>query len=61
MGQFTDPQMTVEHMHETIRVKMLDLRFPRFLAIQLANQVYALKRWASPEASEVAIHTGTRG
>jgi hypothetical protein len=53
--------MTVEHMHETIRVKMLDLRFPRFLAIQLANQVYALKRWASPEASEVAIHTGTRG
>jgi hypothetical protein len=48
LGAFTDSQMTVERMHETVRVKMVEMQFPRFLALQLANQVYALKRWATP-------------
>jgi hypothetical protein len=44
-GVFTDPEMTIEKMHEVIRVKMIGLKFPRFLAKLLANQVYTLKRW----------------
>jgi hypothetical protein len=59
LGFFTDPLMTVEQMHETVRTKMIELRFPRFLALQLANQVYQLKRWAHP--IEDQIHTGIAG
>jgi hypothetical protein len=51
--------MTVEQMHETVRTKMIELRFPRFLALQLAKQVYQLKRWAHP--IEDQIHTGIAG
>lgn len=58
LGFFTDPQMTVEKMHETVRVKMIDLRFPRFLALELANQIYSLKRWAEPTAAVEKIHSG---
>ena len=44
-GVFTEPQMTVDQMKETIRLKMLEMNFPRFLAILMANRVYTLKRW----------------
>lgn len=44
-GMFTDPKMTVEEMHEIIRMRMIEMKFPRFLAKLLANQVYTLKRW----------------
>jgi len=46
MGSFTDPQMTAENMSESVRIKMLEMKFPRFLAVLLANKVYTLKRWA---------------
>jgi hypothetical protein len=44
-GAFTDPQMTAERMHENVRIKMIEMKFPRFLASLMANQVYTLKRW----------------
>jgi hypothetical protein len=44
-GVFTDPKMTMEMMHESVRLKMIEMQFPRFLAVLLANKVYALKRW----------------
>ena len=46
-GAFTEPGMTVDEMKENIRHRMLDMRFPRFLADLLANRVYTLKRWGS--------------
>jgi hypothetical protein len=53
LGGFTDLQMTVEKMHEIIRLKMTELRFPRFLADKLADNVYKLKRWANPLQEDV--------
>ena len=47
LGSFTDPKMTVEKMYEVVRVKMIDMKFPRFLAKLMANQVYTLKRWGA--------------
>jgi hypothetical protein len=44
-GAFIDPLMTAEKMHENVRVKMIGMKFPRFLAKLLANKVYTLKRW----------------
>ena len=44
-GVFTDPEMTVERMHETVKAKMIGMKFPRFLALLMADQVYSLKRW----------------
>lgn len=49
-GIFTDPKMTMEMMHENVRVKMIEMQFPRFLAVLLANKVYALKRWETEPA-----------
>ena len=37
--------MTLEEMHHTVQSKMIELRFPRFLAEELANRVQKLKRW----------------
>ena len=45
MGSFTDPQMTAEKMGEIVRVKMLEMKFPRFLAKLMAHHVTTLKRW----------------
>jgi predicted amidophosphoribosyltransferase len=45
MGSFTEPQMTADKMHEVVRLKMLELKFPRFLAVLLANNIYNLQRW----------------
>jgi len=53
LGGFTDSEMTAEKMREIIRVKMTELRFPRFLADKLADNVYSLKRWASPAQEHV--------
>jgi hypothetical protein len=44
-GAFTDPKITVEAMRENVRVKMIEMQFPRFLAVLLSNKVYSLKRW----------------
>ena len=46
-GAFTDPQMTAEKMHATVKAKMLEMKFPRFLAVLMADRVYSLKRWES--------------
>ena len=48
MGAFTDPKMTAEEMHEIVRVRMVGLKFPRFLAKMSANSIYDLKRWSAP-------------
>lgn len=45
LGAFTDPQMTVEKMCEDLRLRMIVMKFPRFLAKLMANKVYTLKRW----------------
>jgi len=45
LGNFTDPKITVEGMRETVRSRMAELKFPRFLTVLLSNQVYGLKRW----------------
>lgn len=50
MGSFTEPQMTVDQMKETIRKKMVEMQFPRFLALLMANRVYTLKRWGALKA-----------
>lgn len=47
-GKFTEPKMTAEKMHEIVRTRMIDLKFPRFLAKLSANGVYTLRRWAVP-------------
>lgn len=47
MGDFTEPQMTAERMYEVIRVRMVLLKFPRFLAKLAADRVYGLRRWMS--------------
>jgi hypothetical protein len=44
-GGFTDPKMTVEGMRESVRSRMIEMKFPRFLAVLLADRVYTLKRW----------------
>lgn len=49
LGAFTEPKMTAEQMHEIVRVRMVELRFPRFLAKLSANGVYDLQRWTVPE------------
>jgi hypothetical protein len=49
LGAFTEPKMTAEQMHEIVRVRMVELRFPRFLAKLSANGVYDLQRWTAPE------------
>ncbi len=50
LGDFTEPDMTAATMREKVRMKMVEMRFPRYLATQLADQVYALKRWETPKA-----------
>ncbi len=44
-GTFTDPRMTVEKMYENVRLRMIKMKFPRFLAKLMANKVYTLERW----------------
>ena len=44
-GAFTEPQMTAEKMRETVKIKMIELKFPRYLAVLMADRVYSLKRW----------------
>ncbi len=50
-GTFTDPNMTVAEMHRHIRTKMVEMRFPSFLARLLADKVYSLKRRKDPHAA----------
>jgi len=49
-GAFTEPGMTVNEMKENIRHRMLEMQFPRFLAVLLADRVHTLKRWEIPKA-----------
>ena len=50
MGAFTEPEMTVAEMKEIIRRKMVEIHFPRYLAVLLADRVYTLKRWEAVKA-----------
>ena len=45
LGEFTEPGITVGEMQEIIRRKMVELHFPRYLAVLMANRVHTLKRW----------------
>jgi len=54
-GMFTDPEITVDEMHETVRVKMLEMKFPRLLADGLADRVQTLKRWEKSEVLSPVI------
>ncbi len=49
-GAFTDPKMTVEMMHEDLRLRMIGMKFPRFLAKLMANKVYTLERWETAKS-----------
>ncbi len=44
-GHFTDPKMTLGEMHDRVQSKMMEMKFPRYLADELANRVQNLKRW----------------
>lgn len=46
MGEFTEPKMDVETMHENVRQRMIKLKFPRFLAKLSADSIFTMKRWA---------------
>lgn len=54
-GAFTDPKMTAEEMHATVKSKMMYLKFPRFLANLMADRVYSLKRWEPLLATSVSV------
>jgi hypothetical protein len=45
VGSFTDIKMTAEEMHDRVREKMIEMKFPHYLAELMAQNVYALKRW----------------
>ena len=61
LGAFTEPKMTAEQMYEIVRTRMVELRFPRFLAKLSANGVYELQRWTAPATNPVpAIPVPTR-
>jgi len=45
LGSFTDPQMTAAVMHEDLRLRMVEMKFPKFLAKLMANKIYTLARW----------------
>ncbi len=51
LGSFTEPKMTAAIMREKVLVKMVEMHFPRFLAVQLADHVYTLKRWETPKVT----------
>lgn len=55
LGAFTEPKMTAEQMYEIVRVRMVELRFPRFLAKLSASSVYDLKRWMGPVAGPLPV------
>jgi hypothetical protein len=61
LGIFTDPHMSAEAMVEKVRVKLLELRFPRFLAILLSNRVYGLNRWKALPSSLNQAPAGVAG
>ena len=47
VGSFTDLKMTAQGMHDRVRAKMIEMKFPRYLAKLMAQNVYTLKRWES--------------
>ena len=53
--------MSAEAMVEKVRVKLLELRFPRFLAILLSNRVYGLNRWKALPSSLNQAPAGVAG
>ncbi len=52
VGSFTDIKMTAEGMHDRVKAKMIEMKFPRHLAALMAENVYTLKRW---EAAKTCV------
>jgi hypothetical protein len=42
--------MTAREMRESVRLRMIEKKMPRFLAVLLAYRVYGLKRWEGSHA-----------
>ena len=45
MGQFRDPDITVEQMREKVNKKIASMGFPKFAARFMTRNIYRLKRW----------------
>jgi hypothetical protein len=44
-GQFTEPDITAEQMVEKVKAKLIEMKFPKFLANLFAKKIPNLKRW----------------
>jgi Putative zinc ribbon domain len=51
MGQFTDPDLTVEEMVAMVQSILKKMRVPGFLANKFTKDIPNLKRWKSEPAS----------
>lgn len=45
-GSFVLPNITVEEMRERVINKMVEMKFPKFLAKVFTNNIYKLQRWS---------------
>ncbi len=46
MGQFTEPDITLEQMKEKVLNKMSEMHMPRFMGNYFVKHMHKLKRWA---------------
>lgn len=44
-GKFTLPDITVDEMRETVTNKIIEMKFPKFVAKFLTRNTCKLKRW----------------
>ena len=44
-GKFTLPNITVDEMKERVSNKMIEMKFPKFLAKLFTRNIYKLERW----------------
>ena len=52
-GFFTDIKVTAVEMHDRVLAKMTEMKFPRYLAKLMAQNVYVLKRWKTEKSLAV--------
>lgn len=44
-GKFTLPNITVAEMRERVNEKLVEMKFPKFLARVFTRNIYKLERW----------------
>lgn len=48
-GKFTRPEITVNQMHEFVVEKLVEMKYPKFLARLMTMQLPKLERWQIKE------------